>query len=203
MRFDTINTANASGRLDQLVAHRSPLVRCDAASYMAEHVDDENHILLLQLLSDRNVLVRVEAADSLSEYPCRKTFDALAAVLNAEKYYLLKGFAALSLGRVGVEVDAVSAQRLLTEALEGEKRIFVKLCCYESLYLLGCANMLERIISLYGSSSYRNRCAVIESLGELLDRSNSERIREFLLSELPSETALSVKDKMTDLLKQT
>ena len=68
-RYDPQKYATNKSVLCKLAGDRSPFVRSLVARVAAAYADDFMHDILMGLAGDRNDLVRVEAADSLSVYP--------------------------------------------------------------------------------------------------------------------------------------
>lgn len=189
-------------KIKLLSTSRSPLVRCEVAEMLAECAGNECENILLSLLHDKNMLVRVEAADSLSSYASSTVFHSLLRVIDTETYYLLRGYAILSLSQVGLKIDPIRTVDELRNILQYEKRCFVKLSCHEGLYRLGIHDSLLSIFSLFKSKNYRNRCAVLSSLEQLMDNNNQIVILHFLREQLKHETDLSVKDHISKLIKK-
>lgn len=186
--------------LNKFVTDRDPLIRSEIARTLADSDAFYGESLLITLLRDRNMMVRVEAADSLASYRSMNVFNNLMDVIQEESYYLLKGYAITSLAQIGVDILPVQTKSLLIDVLQADRRYFIRLSCYEGLYRLGVNDTLWDIFKLYKSQDYRIRCAVVSTLNELVDDTNRMDICNFVSRQIPKEKAFAVLDNLNHLL---
>lgn len=161
---------------------KSPLIKSLIAEVLANCNDTTSKEVLLKLLCDKNSLVRTEAADSLSQYPYDDVLQQLKIVAENDNNHMVRGYALLSMTLVSMMLKADPAKYLsfLHQRCKREKSVFCKLNCYHALYIMGEKDKLEVILLILKSRNYRNRCAVVNTLYDVVNESNRLLVvREF------------------------
>ena len=159
--------------------------------------------LLCQLAGDHDLLVRVEALDSLSashNHNCMPTFQR--ALGDPEE--LVRMYAAIGLAEVcqGQPEQASEAQTVLQRALALEENRHARIGILEGLYVLRQRDILSELFRQLEDPDYHIRCAVLNTLDSILDRENREQIAAFLHSlDLSAEVA-AVSSTAARLLKR-
>lgn len=159
--------------------------------------------LLCQLAGDHDMLVRVEALDSLSASRNDNCMPAFRRALG-DPEELVRMYAAIGLAEVcqGRPERASEARTLLqrTLALEGNRH--VRIGILEGLYVLGQHDMLAELFRQLDDPDYHIRCAVLNTLDSILDRENREQIGAFLHSLDLSTEVVAVSSTAARLLKR-
>ena len=159
--------------------------------------------LLCQLAGDDDMLVRVEALDSLSAFRnhnCMSTFRrALGDPEELVRMYAATGLAEVCKGQME---RASEARMLLQSALSLEGNSHARIGILEGLYGLGQRGLLAEFFHQFDDPDYHIRCAVLNTLDSILDSENREQIVAFLHSlDLSGEVA-AVSSTVARLLKR-
>lgn len=192
-------------KLQMLTEDRSAFVRMELAKTAGLFCCDTSEQILLNLLYDKDMLVRIEAADSLSNFKSQRAFDALYSVVKGEKYYLLKAYSILSLAYTATSKNLAAARDILRDVIKSDSRRYVRLYCIEGLYFLGdtetSTTAVDDIFRIYLTSrNYRTRCAAIYVLYDIMDDNNQDKIKEFIRSHVEQESSYAVKERMFELI---
>ena len=153
---------------------------------------------LIRMLEDPNVLVRIEAAESLAAVGDRKALPALWRAIN-DRSPLVRSYVAGSIGAFGRARDIPK----LEQRLKSERSDTVKVGIYQALYELGRKDMLLSLISLLlESDDYRVRIATAKILGEVvLHESNAPTILDALRRALKQEETIAGRSAIRSSLK--
>lgn len=170
---------------------KNPEIRCwiaKALSVDAEKTDACE--VLCSLSKDSDVLVRIEAVDSLSNSISYKAYQCLISAAS-DSDELVRAYAAYGLARVGQYVEHSNAQLFLLEMLEREKSTRTRVGITEALYLLGDDKYLSELMHIFESDDYLVRCSVIQALCEIINCTNYITIESFIAnihfeSEIPA-----------------
>lgn len=166
----------------ELAKHSSDEVRIWLARALVNYEDAGVAVpLLCHLSRDPDPLVRVEAVDSMSCFPCRCSFDALCDAFCDEED-LVRAYAALGVADVGNVVSPVDASELLAQYARTEKSKRVLVDIYVGMYLLGKTEALNNVFELFDVPDYHVKCAVLNSLEEIVDENSLSIIRRFMQS---------------------
>lgn len=159
--------------------------------------------LLCQLARDDDMLVRVEALDSLSASRNHNWIPTFRHALG-DSEELVRMYAAIGLAEVcqGQPEQVSEAQTVLQRALALEENCHARIGILEGLYVLGQRNMLTELFRQLDNSDYHIRCAVLNTLDSILDRENREQIGAFLHSLDLSEEVAAVSSTVARLLKR-
>ena len=189
--------------LELSVAEDASLRSWVAKSLVWDAADPFAAQLLCQLAGDDDMLVRVEALDSLSASRnpnCVPTFRH--ALTDPEE--LVRMYAAMGLAEVcqGQTEQVSEAQTVLQRALTLEENPHARIGILEGLYILGQRDMLAKLFRQFDHPDYRIRCAVLNTLDSILDRENREQIGAFLHSLDLSEEVAAVSSSVSRLLRR-
>ncbi len=159
---------------------KESMIRLQVAELLADYPEElRAQKVLLSLTNDKHHLVRTEACDSLGSFPKEEVATQLKIKSENDKHYLVRGYAILSLVDNALELKKLSEDTVsfLEQKLAFEKKLFVKLCCYQGLYMLGHKVYLENIVRLIKSRSYNLRCSVINSFLDIVDKQNVAQLK--------------------------
>ncbi len=161
--------------------------------------------LLKSLSLDRNYLVRTNACDSMCIFNEIDIIYWLEQIIKKDRSELVRGYAALSISDIshnmGLKNDG--SVELLKQKLKTEKSEWTKINYYSSLFKLGEKQYLPLLLNELNNRSYRNRCAVVNSIAGLIDCElidNIEVISNMLQEKLSVETTIAVKSTINKLL---
>lgn len=170
------------GQLQKLAVDKSSDIRSDVASILVKFINDQTKEIIINLMGDRDTLVRTEATDSASVFCYEDIYQMLSNRMIYDSYYLVRGYAIKSLTKVGVSINKDTNQmvELVRLMLSNEKNRFCKLCIFEALYVLGDKQCIHDIINIYKSKNYRTRCATVMVLQNILSAENRHLIDEFV-----------------------
>ena len=187
--------------INRLSNDNESVIRSDVAITLIDFVDNFSKNILIKLLNDKDYLVRAEAADSLRYFYFQEVYELLKESTN-DTHYLVRGYAIYSMTCVGIyiQIENNIIKQIINNLLKREKNYFVKLNCYNSLYDLGCEEQFNNIISIFKSTNYRNRCAVINVLGYILSNKNYKDIKIFITKKIDNEPVYAVLSSMKKLL---
>ncbi len=152
--------------------------------------------ILLNLSFDTDVLVRTSACDSLSGCPDSVVYERLIQAASEDPFYLVRGYAVLSLGDIACTADTHRQQQMrgfLATRYRLEKNVWVKIACASSLYRLGCLEYLSYILRQIDNDNYRIRCLVLHILQEFAVPDTTGEIAAVLENHRQVEAAESVR----------
>ncbi|MEJ5250798.1 MAG: HEAT repeat domain-containing protein [Chthonomonadetes bacterium] len=143
--------------------------RCDAIEELAQYRHPRVlRALKSSLLFDPEDVVRCSAAEQLGYWEKPSVLPFLVAAL-ADRSWLVRGWAAAAIGDMNViRYRTLHIQRIVEEAFRLETHPFPKLNMGYALYRFGDRGYLDYILSLLSHRSYRIRCAVANTLLEIL-----------------------------------
>lgn len=150
---------------------------------------------IIQRLSDQDELVRIQAIETLGDLKSQKSVCHLKESLSDKSEYV-RVRAAEVLGLLG-NVETIN---LLKEALRREKTEAALLGFYLGLYWLYQRHYLDLIINMFNSEIYTVRCAVANSILDLVNLQNKEMIVKILQDKLLEEKTVAVKSSILDAL---
>lgn len=159
---------------------------------------------LLILLHDRSPLIQAEAADSLSLYCSEKVYYALMEK-SSSRYVLVRAYSFRGLGYVTPEPYQLKAIQFLQKHLIKEKAVFVKIQICLALCSLK-VDCLADLTALFNRCGYRNRCAILHGIADLLEENcnlNIDKIQCFLNQCRIAESnvaVLSAKKRLEEVL---
>lgn len=107
---------------------------------------------------------------------------------------MVRGYAALSIADIALNIrlDTKNLVVFFQNVLKGEKDIWVKINLYKVLYILGDKRYFELLIDEINNRCYRNRCAVVNILADLLTTENFILVKTILMERLKVEKTNSV-----------
>lgn len=159
--------------------------------------------ILTRLINDKDSLVRANACDSLFNDKSSKTLELLKNKVLKDRCSLVRGYATLSITDIVVK-NGYNNQEFIEfflNRLNKEKIVWVKICIYKALYLMGCREFLDLILSELNSRAYRNRCLIANILGEIISKDNSDIINRALIERKGKEKTVAVISTIDNILK--
>lgn len=179
-------------------------VRSRVAEKLVFFKTKDSEEILKRLLNDDVEMVRVNACDSLYFSKSKESIELLKLKVSKDKSSLVRGYATLSLADIsnntGLYKDDLSD--FLIAVLSKERIKWVKINIFTALYLLGNKSYIDFLINELNNRYYRNRCAVVNSLGDILTDNNSVIIMEYLTKRNEVEKAISVKNAIDRVLQK-
>lgn len=159
--------------------------------------------ILIELLKDKAELVRVNACDSLCNSNSIKVLKLLKETILMDKSSLVKGYAALSIADIATRIN-YNAEELIEffkSAVKKEKVNWVKINFYKALYMLGDESYLDILINELNNKFYRNRCAIVNILSEIVTHENLTKIRAALIERLKIEKTFAVSSTIEKVIQ--
>lgn len=177
----------------------------EVRSSVAEIIDFDSALaqeILFRLADDEDYLVRTNACDSLRNNKSPSALEVLKTKVIKDKSSLVRGYAALSMADIIVNNDYKKQEFIgfFSDRLKKEKIVWVKICIYRSLYLMGCQEFLDSILTELDNRAYRNRCLVTHILADILTAENEEIIRQALLRRKEKENTSAVMSSIENIL---
>lgn len=189
-------------QLKELSTHEDECIRSRVAEILVDFTEEKGEQILINLIKDSDSLVRTEACDSLKYSNSHETYKLLSQVAYRDSNGMVRGYAVSSLGeiskRIGEEKETV---KYLKELLKREKVVFTRINLFKELYSLGEEQYLGLLLDCIDSKVYRNRCASINSLKEIIKSENKKIIMEALIARNKIEKTRAVKSSIESLIE--
>lgn len=188
--------------LSELSYDEDVYIRAVVAEALVESSDEKGEQILLRLTKDHDWLVRADACDSLCISESVETYNLLKNIAKKDTSGRVRGYAILSLGDIANRIHTENELiEFLEERLIKEKVQFTRINIYTTLYKLGRKKYLKNILSMLSSKKYQNRHAVVESLNEVVNDSNKEKIITALSEHRKVETSWSVTSRINNIIE--
>lgn len=178
-------------------------IRDLVATLLVTQSTDQAKRILLHLAHDEDSLVRADAYDSLSVFPCPDVIEFLRMAVVKEPNSLARSYAILSYADV-VLTEKSSQDGIKTffhTLLENEMSPRCKLSYQYALFLFGEKSALDCILSYLSHVDYKIRATTISILQEITDIQNISKIRYAVYAQRKVESSAVVKDKIDEFLK--
>lgn len=190
-------------QLEQLAQSKDESVRSRVAVILASFTEVFGENLLIQLTQDSDSLVRTEACDSLRYSKSFKVMNLLETIGENDEDYFVRGYAISSLGEIaiGLKVEK-KIYPFFEKKLMEETEIFVRINLLEFLSKVEGEEYLNLLLGYLNTTDYRNRCSVIHSLEEVVNRKNSIKIKKALEERLNVEKARAVSSSIESFLQK-
>lgn len=205
--IDDIENKEEISREDLLILKELSYDKDDEIrSRVAESIMDSNNDLaeeiLFRLVNDRDCLVRANACDSLCNNKSFETLELLKNRVLKDRYSLVRGYAALSIADIIVRngYDSGEYIEFFSFRIKKEKVIWVKICIYRSLCLIGDRDFLKLFLSELNNRQYRNRSLVVNLLPDIISDENSETIKKVLIERMKKEKTIAVSSAIENIL---
>lgn len=157
---------------------------------------------LLSILSlDTDATVRVEAVDSLCNFPWPQSYLMIKRALSDDDE-LVRAYAAYGTALLGNKLFPNDAREVLQSRLLIESSVRVKIDIFEGLYVLGDTSALTHLIECYKADDYRVKCAVLNALGNQLNTESIDQIINFLGNCIVENEPMAVKSTFIKLLAE-
>ena len=158
--------------------------------------------ILVRLLDDKDELVRVNACDSLCNSDSLEVINLLKNKMLKDKSALVRGYAALSIADIATKInsDFHELNEFFRYVHSKEKTQWVKINFYKVLYMLGDNSYLNILISELNNRLYRNRCAAVHILSELVSNQNIKLIKTALTERLKVDTSIAVRSTIQKVI---
>lgn len=190
--------------LEVLSWDEDDVIRARVAEMMVSFKTNLSEEILKRLLNDNAELVRVNACDSLYFSESVEVLELLKKRINEDKSSLVRGYATLTLADIAKNIDLYKDELrdFLFLVLQKEKVKWVKIHIYKAMYLLGDESYLDMIIKELNNKNYRNRCATVNILGDILIQNNSRNIIESLIKRIKVEKSNAVKSAIEKIIQK-
>ena len=177
-------------------------VRVWLAKAMAFEQSSLQTVGLLSMLSlDADAIVRVEAVDSISNFPCPQSYAIVKNALDDEDE-LVRAYAVYGTASLGNKLNPNDARKILQSLLLTETSPRVKVDIFEGLYILGDQSALSHLIECYNCDDYHIKCAVLNALENQLNKGNVNQIFGFAQRCITEKDPRSVKATASKLLAE-
>jgi HEAT repeat protein len=191
--------------LRQLSEDESDEVRWTAAEILFNFKNITAEKILLKLMSDPNEVVRVCACESLSNGQTMKTLLYLKERFIKDKSSLVRGYAAGSIVEVAKRRSNIldlNLVRFLEDRLQIERSSGVKIRIYEALFNYGEEKYFYLLLNEINNKNYRNRCVVVNIMGDLISDENKTIILPILQKRFVIEKTKAVKSLIENILEK-
>lgn len=177
-------------------------VRARVADIIKDSNTDLAREILMRLTNDKDSLVRANACDSLCNNKSSKTLELLKSKVLKDRCSLVRGYATLSIVDIIVNngYDKQEMIEFFFDRLKKEKIVWVKICIYKGLYLMGHNEFLDLLLQELNNRAYRNRCMVTNILFDIISEENYEVIRKALIQREKKEKTVAVTSTIENVL---
>lgn len=133
--------------------------------------------VLINMCSDSDEIVRINACDSLSSFATDNSYNKLIDCVLNDKSDVVKTYALLSLADISgwVKGDIEKLERLFIR-FSTAKNVSVSAACFRGMYILGNKDCLNKLLGLLSAKNYQDRCMVVNMLGDILSNENNSQI---------------------------
>lgn len=198
--FDTMLKIEESGQpllsYDKIYAaskSKYTLVRSETAIVLSYYPDNFAIPILLTLLQDKNSDVRSSAAIGLSYSSSKDVYNALKCTFLNDESSVVRAYAGGSF--INNKYFEESYISFLENILSLEKNYLVRVVCFGELYKRFANDQhLDSIIYCLNSRKYQTRCAVLNTLAEIVDDSNAYYILSAMENILKKENVDIVRE---------
>lgn len=207
----TLNLISEKAQLDsddiELLLKLSKSDDSEIRAYVAEllvlGIGHESEKVLIDMCMDDDELVRVNACDSLSAFATVDVYHNLVNCALNDKSILVRNYALLSLTDIinSVDVDKNKIKNLFLDVSKN-KEVAVLAACFKGLYILGEKEYLEKLLDLVATPNYQDKCAVINTLGDILTIENNDCIISELKKIMKSETSEAVRSTIDRIIRE-
>lgn len=163
--------------LEKCSKSRNTDIRYAAAEQLSVFDSLRAEKILLRMLSDKDEMVRANVCDSIGISRSKETIEVLKNYAITDTW-LVRGYAIASMGDIALNSDADKTDLIsfLEQSLQQETETWVKASYYRTLYILGRAEYLSKLLALINDDTYYVRCAVISCIESILNKENAEEI---------------------------
>lgn len=177
-------------------------VRMWLAKALAFEQSNLQTVGLLSMLSlDADAMVRVEAVDSISNFPWPQSYAIVKNALD-DNEELVRAYAVYGTASLGNKLNPNDARKSLQSLLLTETSLRVKVDIFEGLYILGDQSALSHLIECYKCDNHHIKCAVLNALENQLNKENVNQIRGFLRNCIIENESISVTTIISKLLAE-
>ena len=178
--------------------HHDSEVRLEAVTAIGARKLKKASGVLRCALSDQDVLVRAQAAESLGWLQEQPASRALLKLMRRDPDELVRAYAASALGDIG---DSKRKQSLVI-ALRTERSALVRAHIYEALIKLGQRDFLSRLYVLLSHRRYHVRCTAAHILAEVSPSGTVQRTIARLKIALRRERIPATRSSIRNSLKE-
>lgn len=158
--------------------------------------------ILYELLYDSSYLVRIQAIQSIPDKIDSKLWEKIKDMSQKDKNYLVRGYALGAYSNYVEFSDITSMREFVFDRLDKEKYGFNKIFAYSSLYMLGDERSIYPLIRMFDSKNYRNKCAVLNSLLDILNEKNKDIIKQFVDKKNKNKFPNSIQPLFDELVEE-
>lgn len=192
-------------RILKLKNDPDPEIRVLLAQALVFQPADIAESVLLEMIDDEELLVRINACDSLSIGISENTVTALCRKARQD-CYLVRGYALMSLADV-VQNRSDAPESILPflkKAYFTEKSGWVKGACAYSLCLLGESSYLVYLLKDLNHRIYQRRCAAVHLLTDLIEHNcmeDMELVKSAVIKRYQIESSIAVRSSIERFIK--
>lgn len=178
-------------------------IKSELASQLVRFESDFCKKLLLNLTYDADVLVRVEACDSLCIYNDREVFNCLQK-LSMKDRFLVRSYAVTSMADVAVNgaFDFKEVLQLLKSNFSREKSVYVKLRYYYAFCILGEREYYDVILQHLHHKNYQIRCCAINLLMDLIKENEYVKTLQSFIECEENEKTIAVQSSLAKAISK-
>ncbi|MBP1920888.1 hypothetical protein J2Z34_003408 [Youngiibacter multivorans] len=147
-------------------------------------------------------MVRIQAIQSIPDKIDSKLWEKIKDMSQKDKNYLVRGYALGAYSNYVEFSDITSMREFVFDRLDKEKYGFNKIFAYSSLYMLGDERSIYPLIRMFDSKNYRNKCAVLNSLLDILNEKNKDIIKQFVDKKNKNKFPNSIQPLFDELVEE-
>ena len=189
-------------QLEKWVDTQDDYIRDLIASLLVNFPTNKSLNILCSLTQDNDSLVRADAFDSLSEFPCSESFKILFDAMFSEsddisRFCAIRSCAEviLLLGRNSEDVKSIFG-----DIYRRDPSDLCKLASCYGMFLFGEDNALALILAFLGHPDYHIRCSTISVFREILDDNNKQVLKEAVMQLKKNEQSEAVISSIDEFL---
>ena len=188
--------------LNTLSTHDNKEIRYLVADLLCKADYTKADPILLSMLNDRDYLVRVNVCDSLRASRDEKLLETLKRVVVRDRSYLVRHYAVQSIGDIALNSNANKNELLnfLEQRLAYEKSEHTKIAFFRTMFLLGEQKYFKCILDQLHNAKYQIRCAAINTLADIANHDNMDRIIDALVRLDETEKTVAVASTISQAL---
>lgn len=172
-------------------------IRYHALESLRGYTGEDVFKAVVRHLKDDHELVRISAVEAIVDLGDTRGVEYLVKAL-ADEEEIIRSYAAEGLGIIGTE----ASKPMLEKYLSYETSSLAKRGFFVGLYLLGEKKYLKSILDLLKDPDYRVRCAVANTVVDLINQENEYIVKQSLQSALQNEQTNAARSSIQGALEE-